>query len=41
MFEDIPMDGQHAFYRLKRIGKEIKCIYEYFNKKKRKLIRKE
>lgn len=40
MFEDIPMDGQHAFYRLKRIGKEIKYICEYFNIKKEKIDKK-
>lgn len=40
MFEDTPMDGKHAFYRLKRIGKEIKCICEYFNIKKEKIDKK-
>ena len=37
MFEDTSMDSQHAFCKLMRIGKEIKYICKYFNKKKEKI----
>ena len=40
MFEDVPMNSQHAFCKLKRIGKEIKCICEYFNKQQIKIDKK-
>lgn len=37
MFGDTSMGSEHAFSKLKRIGRDIKNICEYFNKKKEKI----
>lgn len=40
MFENIPMDSQHAFSKLKRIAKEVEYICEYFNRQQIKIDKK-
>lgn len=40
MFEDRFMGDKHVFYKLKRIGRDIKSICDYFNKKKEMINKK-
>lgn len=40
MFEDASRGSEHVFNKLKRIGKEIKYICEYFNKQRIKIDKK-